>query len=166
MAALDPSEHSIPELKDELDGVDDPDALRALLDEETESGDRQGAKAAIADRLAEVEEDGASAGSDESSSGSESGGSDEGGNSLDILSVRERVESVTGDVIGYPLDGIVELANEDDGWRAVVDVVERSSVPDTQDILGQYELELDDSGDVTGYHRLRRYRRGDTGSQE
>ncbi|MCW8172936.1 hypothetical protein D8S78_15275 [Natrialba swarupiae] len=48
----------------------------------------------------------------------------------------------------------------DDGWLAIVEVVERRSVPDTQDIIGRYEVELDDDVTVHGYRRLDRYRRG------
>jgi len=54
----------------------------------------------------------------------------------------------------------------DDGWRAVVEVVERRAVPDTQDIIGRYEIELDTDATVHGYRRLDRYRRGDTAEFE
>jgi hypothetical protein len=83
-----------------------------------------------------------------------------------VLAVRSAVADVTSDLIGRPLDGIIEVGKTDDGWRAVVEVVERRAVPDTQDILGRYELTLDDSETVTGYRRLGRSRRADTGSQE
>ena len=70
------------------------------------------------------------------------------------------------DVIGRSLDGIVEVSRNDDNWRAVVEIIERRSVPDTQDILGQYEIELDESGEVIGYRRLEKYRRADTGPSQ
>lgn len=40
-------------------------------------------------------------------------------------------------------------------------MVERSAVPDTQDIIGRYEITLDDGGRVTGYELRERYRRGE-----
>jgi len=69
-------------------------------------------------------------------------------------------------VIGRGLDGIIEVSRDEDNWRAVVEIIERRSVPDTQDILGQYEIELDESGEVIGYRRLEKYRRSDTGPSQ
>jgi hypothetical protein len=79
-----------------------------------------------------------------------------------VLAVRKTVESTAGQIVGHEFDGVSEISPMDDGWRAVVEVVERSAVPDTQDIIGRYEIELDEEGVVQGYRRLDRYRRGDT----
>jgi hypothetical protein len=76
--------------------------------------------------------------------------------------LRNRVRDSAGDLIGRPLDGIVEIERDDGEWRALVEIVERNSVPDTQDIIGRYALDLDGDGEITGYRRLDRYRRGDT----
>ncbi|WP_336360706.1 gas vesicle protein GvpO, halophile-type [Haladaptatus sp. ZSTT2] len=85
---------------------------------------------------------------------------------LSILDVRTRVAETATDLIGHDLDGVSEvMATGDDGWRAVVEVVERHSVPDTQDILGQYEVLLSERGEIEGYSRLGRFRRSDTAVQ-
>ena len=83
-----------------------------------------------------------------------------------ILAVRETVQSTAGQLIGHEFDGVSEISPTDDGWRAVVEVVERRAVPDTQDIIGRYEIELDPSATVHGYRRVDRYRRGDTAQFE
>ncbi|WP_338727023.1 gas vesicle protein GvpO, halophile-type [Haladaptatus sp. DJG-WS-42] len=88
------------------------------------------------------------------------------GDELSILDVRTRVAETATDLIGHELDGVSEvMATSDGGWRAVVEVVERHSVPDTQDILGQYELLLTERGEIEGYSRLGRFRRSDTAVQ-
>ncbi|MEY7849828.1 gas vesicle protein GvpO, halophile-type [Natrarchaeobius sp. A-rgal3] len=79
-----------------------------------------------------------------------------------VLAVRRTVQSSAGDLIGREFDAVSEIVPTDDGWLATVEVVERRSVPDTQDIIGRYEVELDDGATVHGYRRLDRYRRGDT----
>lgn len=79
-----------------------------------------------------------------------------------ILAIRRSVESAAGELIGRKLDGVTEVNATEDGWRAVVEVIERSSIPDTQDILGRYEVTLTENGTVTGYRRINRYRRDDT----
>ena len=83
-----------------------------------------------------------------------------------ILSVRQTVQSTASDVIGRPFDGVSEITPTEDGWRAVVEVLERRAVPDTQDIIGRYEIDLDEDGVIEGYRRLDRYRRGDTAAFE
>ncbi|WP_458204648.1 gas vesicle protein GvpO, halophile-type [Haladaptatus sp. NG-SE-30] len=80
---------------------------------------------------------------------------------FDVMDVRETIEDVASDLVGHPLDGIIEITEDDDGWEVVVEMVERSAIPDTQDILGQYAVALNGSGDVTGYRLRERYRRGD-----
>ena len=91
---------------------------------------------------------------------------DGGGDTASIIQVRNQVIELSTDVIGRGLDGIIEVSRTDDNWRAVVEIIERRSVPDTQDILGQYEIELDEGGEVIGYRRLEKYRRSDTGPNE
>ncbi|MCO8243938.1 MULTISPECIES: gas vesicle protein GvpO, halophile-type [unclassified Haladaptatus] len=100
---------------------------------------------------------------EEAEDSSESDESDESGDGeFDVMAVRETVEDVANDLVGHPLDGIIEITEDEDGWQVVVEMVERSAVPDTQDILGQYAIALSESGDVTGYRLRERYRRGDS----
>jgi hypothetical protein len=79
----------------------------------------------------------------------------------DIGEVRETVQGTAEGIVGHPLDGITSVDDTDEGWRVAVEVVERKSVPDTQDILGRYEITLDEELSVTGYQRTHRYRRDD-----
>lgn len=184
MTSIDPSEHTISELEEALEDVDDPDELEAILDAEQEGENRAGAKEAIEERLADVEDesdavdederdDEMSDDTDETTDDAEPTDEDEGdagdgaSGSLGILEIRREVETVAAEVIGRRLDGVTEVRKDgDEGWRAVVDVIERKSIPDTQDILGAYEVFLDESGNVVGYDRIRRYRRGNTDDYE
>ncbi|WP_256684666.1 gas vesicle protein [Halococcus qingdaonensis] len=180
MADLDPGEHTIDELRDELDDIDDRETLEELREAETDGEDRTGAKEAIDERLDAVDDEGDSDG-DESESGEdeesdeeddenegsdESAGGGQDGDTVGIVDIRDHVQQNASDLIGRPLDGIVEIERTDDGWRALTEIIERRSVPDTQDILGRYALDLDDSGRIIGYRRLERYRRGDTKRDE
>lgn len=83
-----------------------------------------------------------------------------------LLGIRRRIEHAADAIIGHPLDTISEIQPTEEGWIAVVDVIERRAVPDTQDILGRYELTLEEDGSIRGYERLDRYRRGDTAAFE
>ncbi|KZN23947.1 hypothetical protein A4G99_12870 [Haladaptatus sp. R4] len=85
---------------------------------------------------------------------------------IGLYEARDVGRAIASDLIGSPLDGIIEVGErDDDGWRVVAEVVERNSIPDTQDVLGRYVISLGPSGTVQGYGRAGRYRRGDTGTQ-
>lgn len=122
---------------------------------------------------AAVEEADDADGSSESSETGDAEGGSSGGKPLstesnrdgepDIVAVRRAILNTAETLIGRPLDGVMEVTPEDDGWRVLVEVVERAAVPDTQDILGKYEIEVTDDLDIVGYRRLERYRRTDTG---
>lgn len=155
MADLDPSELTVDELRDELDGIDDAEILEEIREAEADGEDRTGAIEAIDDRLESVSDD----------QQAEADGSGEG-TSAGIVEIRNHVRDSASDLIGRPLDSIIEIERNEGDWHALVEIIERNSVPDTQDILGRYALELDGGGEITGYRRLDRYRRGDTRREE
>ncbi|WP_458188372.1 gas vesicle protein GvpO [Haladaptatus sp. NG-WS-4] len=84
---------------------------------------------------------------------------------IDVVDARDVGRAVAGDLTGAPLDGIVEVERHEEGWRVVAEVVKRRSVPDTEDILDRYVISLDSTGNVRGYGRAGRYRRGNLGEQ-
>lgn len=79
----------------------------------------------------------------------------------EIEEVRDRVKGTAEGVVGRPLDGITSVNRDDGNWRVAVEVIERKGVPDTQDILGRYELRLDEDLTVNSYERTHRFRRDD-----
>ena len=48
----------------------------------------------------------------------------------------------------------------EDGWSVLVDVVELERVPSTTSVMATYRVDIDGSGVLTGYERLRRFTRG------
>ena len=81
---------------------------------------------------------------------------------LDVLDVRERVSDVAESLLGQPFDGITSVERaEGGGWRALFEVVERSAVPDTQDIIGRYELHLSRTGTIEEYSLQQRFKRSE-----
>ncbi|MFB6119387.1 gas vesicle protein [Halosegnis sp.] len=81
---------------------------------------------------------------------------------LTLVAAQKRAEEAAKELLDHPFEGIIKAeAADGDGWRTIVEVVERSAVPDTQDIIGRYEIMLDAAGAVTGYELLERYRRND-----
>jgi hypothetical protein len=66
------------------------------------------------------------------------------------------------EVTGLRVEGVTALEPHEDGaWRVTVEVLERARAPETDDVIGSYETEVDEKGELLDYRRLRRYRRGD-----
>jgi Gas vesicle synthesis protein GvpO len=72
-----------------------------------------------------------------------------------VRRTREQVAELTG----YKPETISSISRIGEGWQAVVEVVELKRVPETSDVLGSYEVQLDAAGDVQTYRRVRRYQR-------
>jgi ADP-ribose pyrophosphatase YjhB (NUDIX family) len=65
-----------------------------------------------------------------------------------------------GEITGLEPQAVTSLEQEDDGtWRVTVELLELARVPETDDLLGSYEAELDETGELLGYRRVRRYAR-------
>lgn len=89
------------------------------------------------------------------------GSSSETTSGIGLVEAQERSREVAEELLERPLESVIKIEANDDGWRTVVEVLERSAVPDTQDIIGRYEITLDATGNVSGYEMLERYRRGE-----
>ena len=61
-----------------------------------------------------------------------------------------------------PADGITGLIKTEEGWTVLLEAVERKAIPDAQDVLGLYELRLDDKGTLLGFDRKKLRKRSDT----
>ncbi|MEZ3164915.1 gas vesicle protein [Halorubrum sp. RMP-47] len=86
----------------------------------------------------------------------------DGPSTVGLLTVQENARDAAKQLLDSDFEGIIEVSMKDDEeWRALVEVVERRAVPDTQDILGRYELTLTGAGDVIGYELRERYQRSD-----
>jgi hypothetical protein len=78
-----------------------------------------------------------------------------------IQIISEKAGQAAETLLKKPFDSVVSLNKGPEGWLAEVEVLERKSVPDTQDILGRYEMKFDDEGELLGYKRIMLRRRSD-----
>ncbi|WP_307832158.1 gas vesicle protein GvpO [Prauserella cavernicola] len=81
------------------------------------------------------------------------------------LSAPDAAETALGHIsslTGRELIGATSVEPTDDGWRVGVEVIEERRIPSTSDLLAQYEVDLDLTGELLAYRRARRYVRGRT----
>ena len=61
-----------------------------------------------------------------------------------------------------PVDGVIGRSKTDEGWVVSLEALERRAIPDTMDVLGLYEIRLDDEGNLLGFDRKKLRKRGET----
>ena len=77
---------------------------------------------------------------------------------LDLVTrAREQLHDLTGLKVG----STVSVRKDKSGWCVQVEVVEKNSIPDSQDILATYELTVDDEGYVQDFTRVGMRRRAE-----
>jgi len=64
------------------------------------------------------------------------------------------------ELTGYRPEAVTGLEWNGDLWTITVDALEFERIPNTTDILGEYEVQLDEHGTLRGYRRRRRFMRG------
>lgn len=60
------------------------------------------------------------------------------------------------------VERVVNLSKTDQGWMVALEGVERRAIPETMDILGLYEVFLDEDGKLLSFGRKSLRKRGDT----
>ena len=77
---------------------------------------------------------------------------------LDLVKkAREQLRELTG----LKLGSTVSVRKGESNWCVQVEVVEKNSIPDSQDILATYELSVDDEGNVQNFTRVGMRRRAE-----
>lgn len=90
---------------------------------------------------------------------SEADGTEESGHGSALQMARGAMAQL-GELTGRQVEGVVGIARSEEGWTVTVEVLEASRIPNTTDVLAEYEVELDAGGDLVSYHRAARYLRG------
>ncbi len=74
-----------------------------------------------------------------------------------------RAKAQLQNLTGYGIDSVSGFERADSGWRLSVTVIELHRIPAATDVLASYEVDLDEVGNIIGYHRGKRYFRDQVG---
>ena len=64
------------------------------------------------------------------------------------------------ELTGKRPETVTEVRPNGDNWTVGVEVIEDRRIPSSTDLMGLYEIDIDRSGDLLSYRRVRRYTRG------
>jgi hypothetical protein len=69
------------------------------------------------------------------------------------------------ELTGYEAESVTGLEWDGDEWQLTVEALELSRIPNTTDVIGEYQVKLDERGVLRGYRRTGRHIRGQVESQ-
>ncbi|MDI6917842.1 MAG: gas vesicle protein GvpO [Thermoplasmatales archaeon] len=84
----------------------------------------------------------------------------------DIMDIGKQSLSALEKTLNKKPESVISVNKEGKEWKVLAEVLERRAVPDTQDILGRYELRLDEKGELLRYKQVLTKRRADLIAEE
>jgi len=84
----------------------------------------------------------------------------------DFKDVNNKAMEAIKDLVHKKPLSVISVKQSAAGWTALVEALERAAVPDTQNLIGIYEVSFSKGKQLTGYKRKEVRRKGDTGSEE
>ncbi len=79
---------------------------------------------------------------------------------LAMTEVAERAKRQLAQVTGFKPVAAVGSYRDAKGWHVSVDMLEMVRLPDSTDLLGTYEVDLDDEGNIVRFEKRRAHLRG------
>jgi len=67
---------------------------------------------------------------------------------------------------GLKTEGVTRAFRDDQGWHVRVEVLEMSRIPTATDVLGDYEVVVDENGNMLKFERKRTRLRGEPMEEE
>lgn len=84
----------------------------------------------------------------------------------EIMDMGRQSLSILKETLNKKPESVISVSKEGEEWKVLTEVLERRAVPNTQDILGRYELRLDGKGELLGYKQVMTKRRADLITEE
>lgn len=81
---------------------------------------------------------------------------------MQLMQITERAKAQLAQATGLEPLVAPEAARDGDGWRVTVEMVEFHRIPEAQDVIGAYDVRLNDDGELLEWRRTGMRRRDDT----
>lgn len=85
---------------------------------------------------------------------------------MDLGELAERAKSRLAELTGLKPVAVTGAFKDEPGWHVTLDMLELSRIPTASDILGEYEVLLDDDGNLLRFERHRTRLRGEPMEKE
>ena len=80
---------------------------------------------------------------------------------MELRDILEKAKSELAAVTALKPESVIQALKDDQGWHVRVEMLELSRIPPATDVLGDYEVVLDDEGAIVRFGRKRTRLRGE-----
>ena len=85
---------------------------------------------------------------------------------MNMMEIAERGKSQLADMTGLKPITVTGAFKDEQGWHIALDMLEMSRIPTATDVLGDYEVILDDGGNMLRFDRKKTRLRGEPMEEE
>ena len=68
-----------------------------------------------------------------------------------VEKITDQALAIAKKYISKEPETVTSIEQKEGEWKVTVEVLERKAVPDSQDLLGRYEIRLDKNGELIGW---------------
>ena len=81
---------------------------------------------------------------------------------MKVKEVSEKAKKELKEIIGKKTEGVPTIRKNEEGWNVQVEILEKEKIPDTESLIGIYELEMNQEGEIEEYKRISVKKKGET----
>lgn len=85
---------------------------------------------------------------------------------MEMTNLLKRAKQQLAEATGLKPEGVTRASKDNGGWRIGVEMLEMSRIPNSADVLGDYEAVLTDEGEMVKFERHRTRLRCETVVEE
>lgn len=85
---------------------------------------------------------------------------------MDMKELSERAKSQLSELTGLKPITVTRAFKDEKGWHIALDMLEMSRIPPATDVLGDYEVLLDNGGNLLSFERKKTRLRGEPMEEE
>ena len=83
-----------------------------------------------------------------------------------LIDIIEGAKAQLGSIVSYPIDGVTGVKKVEDGWELLMTLIELTRIPSSSDVLAEYAVSLDQTGEIVSYKQIQRFLRNQLGTDD
>ena len=83
----------------------------------------------------------------------------EGSNMTSGVEYALKAMNTLQELVGFTVEGVIGIRETENGWEYELEVLEMERIPETNDVMATYSVQVNAEGEIVGYRRNRRYTR-------
>ena len=83
-----------------------------------------------------------------------------------LIDIIEGAKLQLGIIVSSPIDGVTGVKKVEGGWELLITLIELTRIPSSSDVLAEYAVSLDGTGEIVSYKQVQRFLRNQVGMDD